>query len=503
MDRLRIKFDNLENCLIQGDTKVPVTRKWGHAWMLPEDEKERAIAWSHLTDVELRRLHRRVGHPSVQRLYNVLQKAGHEIERSAIEQLTKICRRCQLHAPSPHRFKFTLRDDVNFNYEIIVDVMYLEGNRPVLHVVDEATAYNAGRFLKDVSAKSTWEALRLCWIDVYQGPPDLIVTDAGNNFRSTEFRQSAKAMSISVKEVPIEAHNSVGKVERYHATLRRAYDIIRREDPSASPELALQMAFKAINDTAGPNGLVPTLLVYGAYPRMTKDSLPSPNITQRAEAIRKATEAIQRLHAKRKTSDALATRNGLDTTRTVSLPLLSEVCVWREKHGWKGPFRLIATDGENCTLETPRGPKVFRSTIVKPFHPDPQETADGNVTNDPAQEDQDLSDSPNDKEDEQKEIVVAGDDDEWVEPEDTPAPPRKRGRPRKNPIERTPIITIPRRPGRLRKTYTNLMDFIREEYDESEGLSMAFLTAKEQSDAELALQLRREGKITAPGAPFE
>ena len=30
------------------------------------------------------------------------------------------------------------------------------------------------------------------------------------------------------------------------------------------------MAVKAINNTAGPNRLVPTLLVYGAYPRISK-----------------------------------------------------------------------------------------------------------------------------------------------------------------------------------------------------------------------------------------
>jgi hypothetical protein len=30
------------------------------------------------------------------------------------------------------------------------------------------------------------------------------------------------------------------------------------------------MAVKAVNDTAGPNGLVPTLLVYGAYLRISK-----------------------------------------------------------------------------------------------------------------------------------------------------------------------------------------------------------------------------------------
>jgi hypothetical protein len=30
------------------------------------------------------------------------------------------------------------------------------------------------------------------------------------------------------------------------------------------------MSFKAINDSIGPDSLVPTLLVYGAYLRMTK-----------------------------------------------------------------------------------------------------------------------------------------------------------------------------------------------------------------------------------------
>jgi hypothetical protein len=31
----------------------------------------------------------------------------------------------------------------------------------------------------------------------------------------------------------------------------------------------LQLAVKAVNDTASPNGLVPTLLVFGAYPRLS------------------------------------------------------------------------------------------------------------------------------------------------------------------------------------------------------------------------------------------
>jgi hypothetical protein len=59
-----------------------------------------------------------------------------------------------------------------------------------------------------------------------------------------------------IQEVPIEAHNSIGKVERYHAPLRRAYNVMRAEDPSLSREGSLQATVKAVNDTAGPNGLV-------------------------------------------------------------------------------------------------------------------------------------------------------------------------------------------------------------------------------------------------------
>ena len=36
------------------------------------------------------------------------------------------------------------------------------------------------------------------------------------------------------------------------------------------------MAFKAINDLAGPKGLVPILLVFKAYPQMVKSDALSP-----------------------------------------------------------------------------------------------------------------------------------------------------------------------------------------------------------------------------------
>ena len=85
--------------------------------------------------------------------------------------------------------------------------MYISGS-PLLHVVDEGTRFQAGRWLQNISAKHTWDVLRMCWIDTYLGPPDLVTHDAGKNFISKEFKQYASTMGISTKGVPVEAVGS-------------------------------------------------------------------------------------------------------------------------------------------------------------------------------------------------------------------------------------------------------------------------------------------------------
>jgi hypothetical protein len=87
------------------------------------------------------------------------------------------------------------------------------------------------------------------------------------------------------------------------------------------------MAVKAINDTASPNGLVPTLLVYGAYPRISNLGPPTPSITERAATIRKAIAEIVKLRAKQIVNNALYYRNGPNTTPVHNLPLNSKVLI--------------------------------------------------------------------------------------------------------------------------------------------------------------------------------
>ena len=179
-------------------------------------------------------------------------------------------------------------------------------------------------------------------------------------------------MGIKIKIVPVEAHNSVGIVERYHGLVRRAYEIIATELPTIDKDAGLQMAFKAINDSTGPDGLTPTLLVYEAYPRISELNTPAPTVTQRAIAVRKAMTEINKLRAKRLVSDALYTRNGPNTDRIHDLAINSQVLVWREGNTgqnstWEGPYNLVAIHGEDCVLALPRGNTTFRTTVVKPY----------------------------------------------------------------------------------------------------------------------------------------
>ncbi|OXV05485.1 hypothetical protein Egran_06747, partial [Elaphomyces granulatus] len=296
MDAKGIILDNLQNKLISSTRSVPVIRRFGHPFLM---WGPMVSTYSHLTETELRMLHRRFGHPSALRLVRLLERAGHDDNnhRQLLERITKYCSKCQKHAGAPLRFKFTLRDDehLDFNHSVYVDIMYINGS-PLLHVIDEATRFQAARWLNyGISALHVWEALRMSWIDVYLGPPDLITHDAGTNFTAAEFQQYANSLATATKEVPVEAANTMGLVERYHKPLRRAYEVIEDEFKDNSSDsipkaLILQMAVKAVNDTAGHDGLVPTLLVFGAYPRMSELSPPAPTISKRATAIKKAME---------------------------------------------------------------------------------------------------------------------------------------------------------------------------------------------------------------------
>ncbi|TIC89435.1 hypothetical protein CH35J_012879 [Colletotrichum higginsianum] len=240
MDRLKIQFDNLNDVLRQGDVAVPIVRKWGHPWMLRSPPEKVIAAGNHMTEVED-------------------------------------------------------AQDYAFHHEIIVDVMYLDGNKPALHIVNPATAFNAAIFPKDTSAKSTWEALRPCWIDVYQGPPDWILADASRNLTAAEFRQEAKAMSIDVKNS--SPSRTITASESWRDTTLLCAGHTRSPKKNAQ-HCRETLPFKA---PSSPSTTPPDLTA--SHPA-----------TCRGHPIRKASADVRKIHARQQVNDALATHNSPDTS---------------------------------------------------------------------------------------------------------------------------------------------------------------------------------------------
>ena len=65
-------------------------------------------------------------------------------------------------------------------------------------------------------------------------------------------------------------------VERYYGPLRYIYYIITAELLDISKDMALQIAFKVINNSIGPNSFISTLLVFRAYLYIVKSNIPNP-----------------------------------------------------------------------------------------------------------------------------------------------------------------------------------------------------------------------------------
>jgi hypothetical protein len=220
------------------------------------------------------------------------------------------------------------------------------------------------------------------------------------------------------------------------------------------------MAVKAVNDTAGFNSLIPTLLVFGAFLRIFYNSFFSPLITKRAKAVNQAMKKLRKHMAARQVNAVLNIRNGpnLAAYSPMDLSLQSEVRVWRENEGWQGPFRVVAHDGQNVTLELPNGPAIFRFTMVAPYY---------------RSSDQDISGASNDHtsvEDADPSSIV-------VRPNSVPEAPvrRKKGRPKGS----------------------------RNRFSAAHQVAIAHLSAKKVFNHELAIKLRKSGVIIAPSLPFE
>ena len=144
-----------------------------------------------------------------------------------------------------------------------MDIMYID-SMLILHIVYESTRFSAQPDCSPMSAPRTSRTPFCCWASIYTSLPNRILVDQGSNLNKGEIVVSlAVRANAKVQGTGIEAHSSVGIREWYHEPVRTTFRKIVLVYPNVDKVLLLQMAIKAMNDTQGPEGLVPSSLVFG------------------------------------------------------------------------------------------------------------------------------------------------------------------------------------------------------------------------------------------------
>ena len=336
----------------------------------------------YFTRTQLSRLHRQFSHPSAKKLFDLIQKARpDEVTPETMENLkeiTQLCDPCQRIQRAPVRFRVSLgTEDVQFNERILLNIMYIDGD-PVLHIVDNGTKFNAALFLDEVSTAEVWNAIVCCWAMVYTGVSNCILTDQGSQF-GEKFISLARLSNVEVSRTGIEAHASLGLVERYHEPLRSTYRKLKAEFPNVNKHVALACAVKGMNDTLGPEGLVPSSLLFGELPQPftpSENRSDRPSLLDRAKLATAARKEMSAQMAKVKLKRAM--HHAVPPACDRSYEPGDEVLVWRERivgnriGEWLGPLKV---DGVNYAKKLVYvrdvdigPPRPFNVVQVKPYY---------------------------------------------------------------------------------------------------------------------------------------
>eukprot|EP00168_Porphyra_purpurea_P020863 TRINITY_DN895_c0_g1_i6.p1 TRINITY_DN895_c0_g1~~TRINITY_DN895_c0_g1_i6.p1 ORF type:complete len:1091 (+),score=259.84 TRINITY_DN895_c0_g1_i6:1132-4404(+) len=382
LDALALYINNVDNrlkCDKRG-TSTPLVRKHGHIYLDWAND-------AHYSMSELERLHRHFNHPAADRLTAVLRrtadpKAEPDTQKK-VERLTAACDVCQRLARAPGRFRVAIPDeDVVFNRTVLLDLMYLDG-RSVLHVVDKDTLYSAATLCSGEAIEDLWTLYLETWVHAYVGHPQIMHVDQAPQFKAPAWKALADSANTALVLSGIESHNALGVGERYHAFLRLIYRKVRLAHPGVTQRGALSMATAAMNQTAGPRGLVPTLLVFGVIPRMPVTPLPLPAQRDRLEAMVTARKEMATRVASLRVRTALAARVPAAADRDIAPAM--RVLVYREPpvDKWEGPFVAVSVKDKTVHLAVDGQLKPFGIDKVKPYlppvAPDPAPAVDADV----------------------------------------------------------------------------------------------------------------------------
>lgn len=240
--------------------------------------------------------------------------------------------------------------------------MNIDGHT-ILNIVNIDTRYTETCIMRDESTNDIWNAMTRIWFHPYIGYPDIIAHDQGTRFTGMERENILRTHGIKSQTSGVKSYNVVGTNERYHFFLRPIFHKIRADNPTFDVEIALSIATKAINDTAGPAGLGPTILVFVEMPRIPiRSTNLKKYITQMAAmgtARRKMTKVVARCRIE------TAVQCSAPAAAENYLKIGDEVLMFCEKptEKWVGPY--VISDKKNKALLLGTGDRLIPAYLDK------------------------------------------------------------------------------------------------------------------------------------------
>lgn len=287
--------------------------------------------------MELAQINRNLGYAPAEAVFSVL-KLAYSIETEVsdlhkLQDITQSCKGCLLYSKQPNRCRAVLPDRCIFNFDVAIDVMYIQ-NHPVLHIVCRQTHFSIAALLPRMDSFTIWTVFMQTWVIPYLGVPFNLWVDQAKSFLSVQFTALANALGCNLIPIPVEAHWSL-IAEHYHDPLRRITQKVLLGYPQAPLSLVIDYVNLSMSHTVGPEGFTQSIFAFGAQAR-----LPISNYEQQPQTSTNRMDFMQisrreyepivaKLRIRRALHSASPNKTAIDLTPG------SEVLVYREKDVWK------------------------------------------------------------------------------------------------------------------------------------------------------------------------
>jgi hypothetical protein len=185
---------------------------------------------------------------------------------------------------------------------------------------------------------------------------------------ATHWKTACELSNIHLRHTGTESHNSLGFGEHSCSPLRRIYETFSLEFQTIPKHVRLVLSGKAMNGVCGQEGLVPSLIVLSALPRL-------PGITS---ALPHQSDRIKTLHIARKEYKMFVCQRRVQAGLQKQPPPASNyiirpgdhIYVYREQIShWTVPHVVISVDEQDIAIDLGErtGPRHFNCAQVKPF----------------------------------------------------------------------------------------------------------------------------------------